>query len=179
MLVSLVALTRSLVINTTQIQPASIRDIQAIQHIAQSAWPETYTGIISSEQIEYMLQKIYSCQSLEQQMLGLSHRFIVLKTNKVAVGFASYSPEASFQDMLRLHKLYLMPTHKGKGYGQLLLKHIIEKALQNGFKLIRLNVNRKNPAIGFYQKLGFQIACSQDVPIGPYLMNDYMMLKKL
>jgi ribosomal protein S18 acetylase RimI-like enzyme len=38
-----------------------------------------------------------------------------------------------------------------------------------------LNVNRYNPAKDFYEKLGFKIILEEDIPIGQYWMNDYVM----
>jgi hypothetical protein len=42
-----------------------------------------------------------------------------------------------------------------------------------------LNVNRFNPAQHFYKKLGFKIIGEEDVPIGQYFMNDYVMRLEL
>ena len=42
-----------------------------------------------------------------------------------------------------------------------------------------LNVNRHNPALAFYERLGFQQHREEDIPIGPYWMNDYVMRKEL
>jgi ribosomal protein S18 acetylase RimI-like enzyme len=38
-----------------------------------------------------------------------------------------------------------------------------------------LNVNRNNEAKEFYKKLGFKIIREEDIPIGQYWMNDYVM----
>lgn len=41
---------------------------------------------------------------------------------------------------------------------------------------IELNVNRNNPAIGFYNRLGFRILRQGDFDIGHgFYMNDYIM----
>ena len=41
---------------------------------------------------------------------------------------------------------------------------------------MELNVNRKNPALGFYEHLGMQKVRSGDFPIGHgFYMNDYIM----
>jgi hypothetical protein len=40
-------------------------------------------------------------------------------------------------------------------------------------------VNRYNNAKSFYEKMGFAIVREEDIPIGPYWMNDYVMRKAL
>ena len=45
-----------------------------------------------------------------------------------------------------------------------------------GGKKLELQVNRKNKAVGFYEKMGFQIVESKDFHIGEeFYMNDYVM----
>ena len=41
--------------------------------------------------------------------------------------------------------------------------------------MLDLNVNRHNQAQEFYKKLGFKIIREEDVPVGQYFMNDYVM----
>jgi ribosomal protein S18 acetylase RimI-like enzyme len=41
--------------------------------------------------------------------------------------------------------------------------------------VLDLNVNRNNQAKHFYEKIGFNVIREEDIPIGPYWMNDYVM----
>jgi hypothetical protein len=40
-------------------------------------------------------------------------------------------------------------------------------------------VNRNNPALHFYESLGFFMHHPVDIPIGPYWMNDFVMRKSI
>lgn len=58
-------------------------------------------------------------------------------------------------DRLLLEKLYILPSHQGRGIGTLLLRRLIERA-RIGRKSIQLRVLRVNPAQQFYERNGFK-----------------------
>jgi hypothetical protein len=51
-----------------QILPATEADLPAIATLAGVIWRAHYPGIISSEQIEYMLAKMYSLGTLREEI---------------------------------------------------------------------------------------------------------------
>ena len=164
-----------------EIKKAGIKDISCIQELAFVIWPAAYENILSPVQLKYMLELIYSKNALTSQAEKLKHQFIIVYENGIAVGFASYSPKHKKDHAVyRLHKLYVLPNQQGKGTGKLLLNYIIEEIKAAGAKILELNVNRHNVAFHFYTKLGFTIVKEEDIDIGGgYLMNDYVMEKKL
>ncbi|GAB3820696.1 hypothetical protein GCM10028895_21410 [Pontibacter rugosus] len=50
---------------------------------------------------------------------------------------------------------------------------------QLGAAILDLNVNRYNNAKAFYERCGYQVYVQEDIAIGPYWMNDYVMRKEL
>ncbi|MDE3212824.1 MAG: GNAT family N-acetyltransferase [Bacteroidota bacterium] len=151
-------------------------DLPLIRDLAHKIWPVAYGTILSPEQLDYMLEKIYSLTSLENQLLDLGHRFVVVMEEQVPVGFASYSKKEGHPQIIRLHKIYILPSEQGKGTGKYLLQYVKEAALQMGGTLLQLNVNRYNPALHFYEKNGFEVVGQEDIDIGEgYYMNDYIM----
>lgn len=163
------ALTHS----TFKIQPATSKDIASIQRIVAISWPATYGDILSPEQLNYMIDLIYSDAALINQF-NQGHHFYILWEQQTAMGFIDIQ---TLNDTdCKLHKIYLLPGHQGKGYGKILLNFAIEKARQMGGKALKLNVNRYNKALGFYQRMGFKTILEVDIPIGQgYYMNDYVM----
>jgi len=149
-----------------EIRIATVRDINAIQNIAYTTWPSTYKRIITNEQIEYMLEKMYSQDVLENQFYeGI--QFLVAEVDNEIVGFASYGLQQD--NIYKLHKLYVNPDVQKSGAGKALLKEL-------GGKQLELQVNRKNKAVGFYEKMGFEIVKSEDFYFGEgFYMNDYVM----
>lgn len=160
-----------------KIRNASIKDIPLIQELTYQVWPQTYAPILSNEQIEYMLEMMYSDTSLRQQM-GDGARFLIAYDDKVPVGFAAYQ-EIKPADF-KLHKIYVLRTWQGKGTGRFMINHIIEEIRKLGASTLQLQVNRHNKAKDFYALLGFTIIEEADFDIGNgYFMNDYVMEKKI
>lgn len=150
-------------------------DIPVIQRIAQKTWHYTYEKLLSPEQLAYMLQKIYSTQALLQVMDDGSQVFLVLSDEKGPQGFAAYGIRSENKAICKLHKLYVMPENHGKGYGRNLIGAVVERIKPLGASLLDLNVKKDNPSKSFYERLGFRVIAEEDIPFGPYLLQDYVM----
>jgi GNAT superfamily N-acetyltransferase len=161
------------------IRNAVAADAPVIVDLANQTWWSTYSEILSAEQIQFMLNIIYDTDKIRQQIENGTQQFLILEEDGQAVAFASYSPREEDADIYKLHKLYCLPQTQGKGYGKVLIEFVADKVRAAGKQLLELNVNRYNKAMGFYEKIGFSIAYEEDVPIGPYWMNDYVMRKEV
>jgi GNAT superfamily N-acetyltransferase len=156
------------------LRDAGLPDIPLIRTLAEDTWWPTYTPVLAQEQIRYMLDTMYSAAALEAVMADGSQRFILLTDETGPQGFAAYGPRAG-EPVFKLHKLYVLPGNQGKGYGRALLEEVIQRTKSQGIAALDLNVNRYNPAKDFYEKMGFFILREEDISIGPYWMNDYVM----
>lgn len=163
-----------------EITNATANDYRIIQQIAQETWPVTYGTILSSEQIDYMFDMMYSLEVLEEQVNLERHHFILAKEDDIYLGFASY--ELNYQNTVKtkIHKIYLLPKSQRKGIGSLLISEIVKEAKKNNNTSLSLNVNRYNKAFYFYQKIGFVKVGEEDINIGnDYIMEDYIMEKTI
>ena len=59
------------------IRKASILDIPTIQEIASITFPHTYNKILSPEQITYMMEWMYSSDSLHKQIVADGHIYYI------------------------------------------------------------------------------------------------------
>lgn len=160
-----------------KITTATVNDIPLIRELTFKVWPQTYASIISEEQIDYMLEMMYSQQSLEQQMRN-GAQFIFLSDESEAVGFASFQ-EIS-KGVFKLHKLYILPSEQGNGAGKFMIDFITGIVQKNKGTSIQLQVNKYNKAKMFYQKLGFVVIKEAEFDIGNgYVMDDYVMEKRI
>lgn len=161
-----------------QIRQASFADIPTIQSLAQDIWPKAYGQMISADQLNYMLGWMYGEVSLTRQ-LQEGHQFILLEENsRVPCGYASYRLLNNTD--WKLEKLYVQVEKHGEGLGKTLLQNIMDRIREQGGKQLELKVNRSNPAVGFYQRMGFQILREENFDIGNgYFMNDYVMASPL
>jgi GNAT superfamily N-acetyltransferase len=158
------------------IRPATIGDIVHIQAIAHQTWPQTFAPILAPEQITYMLQWMYSTEALTDQIEHQGHTFLLAEYEHCAVGYASYEIDYRVPRTTKLHKLYVLPDMHGQRIGWLLIDAVRDRAKSLGQHTLTLNVNKHNPAIGFYERYGFHITGTEDIPIGNnYYMNDVIM----
>ena len=160
---------------TLSIRPADLDDINTIGFLAQQIWPDTYGKIVAAEQLQYMLNLFYSPGALREQMVDQRHQFLLVEQGEEAIGFAAWGPTEE-PEVVKLHKLYVLPGQQGKGLGKSMLEFIFQTIRPEGATTLRLNVNRFNKARQFYERMGFVVVKEEDVPIGNgYFMNDYVM----
>lgn len=160
------------------IRIAGRTDIPSIREMARRIWIPAYTGIITTEQIGYMLNKMYSEESLIHQLEMEKCTFYILYEGNIDLGFASISMRSP--ELFRLNKLYVDTTLHGKGLGKQLLLKLEEHTKESGGGILELNVNKNNPAIHFYRSQGFQIYRDEVIDIGNgFVMDDFVMRKDI
>jgi diamine N-acetyltransferase len=166
--------------SAAQILPATEADLPAIARLAAVIWRSHYPGIISTEQIEYMLAKMYSLETLREDIRLRAIRYERLLIGADLVGFAAHGPTEDAK-VFKLHKIYLNPAIHGQGLGSLLLRHCEREVCRLGAAKLMLTVNKRNSrAIAVYQRNGFAITDSVIVDIGGgFFMDDYVMTKEL
>ncbi|RQO66396.1 GNAT family N-acetyltransferase [Pedobacter sp. KBW06] len=159
---------------------ATSSDFPIIQEIAHLTWPDTFGAILSKEQISYMLEMMYSTDSLTEQTSKKGHQFLLVKDETKNLGYASYELNYKGLSKTKIHKIYILPEAQGKGVGKLLMNSITDIARKNQDTILSLNVNRDNAAFDFYKKIGFEKTGEENIDIGDgFLMEDFIMDKKL
>lgn len=161
-----------------EIKKATVQEIPLIRELTFRVWPQTYASILTQEQIDYMLDMMYSEASLQKQMTMEGSEFIIVYEDGNPVGFASYAEVEPKR--WKLHKIYILQNQQGKGTGKFVIDHIIEEIAKKNASSLFLQVNQHNKAKGFYEKLGFAEVDFINLDIGNgFFMNDYIMEKKL
>lgn len=61
---------------------------------------------------------------------------------------------------IRIIDIALLPQYRGRGIGGELLTGILREARERG-RIVSIHVERQNPALRLYQRLGFQLAGEQ------------------
>jgi len=155
---------------------ATKNDVELINTLAQKIWRTYYPSIISNQQIEYMLAKMYSTEDLLKQMTAEAHCFVLCFADNQPVGYCSYSCQQVGHYFL--HKLYVDTTQHHRGIGSWFLSTVLD--VLTDLQYLRLTVNRKNfKAINFYFKNKFIIEEVKDFDIGEgFWMKDFVMVYK-
>ena len=166
--------------HSVQIRPATECDLPAIAALAAVIWRAHYPEIIPAAQIEFMLEWMYSLETLKNEMHAQGIRFERLLIADELAGFASYGP-TNEPGVCKLHKLYVHPNQQGRGFGSQLLKHCERGAARLGANRLILAVNKQNHrAIRAYEGNGYIIVQSIVTDIGGgFVMDDYVMAKAL
>lgn len=162
------------------IRMAGIKDIPIIKRMAEQVFPETYKDIITPEQCEYMMDMMYSEDSLRRQMIKEGHVYQLLSVDGEDAGYVSVQPIDT--DVYELQKIYVLPRFQGRQLGRTLFDAAVSlvKHQHPGPCRIFLHVNRYNKARTFYEHLGMSITKQGDYDIGNgYFMNDYIMEKEI
>jgi GNAT superfamily N-acetyltransferase len=163
-----------------KIRPATLDDRAFIRSVSERTWPSTYGHIISQEQIDFMLDWMYSDASMAEQF-EKGHQFYIANLNGDNIGFCSVSnepinEEGNAQKAHKLNKLYVLPSAHGTGSGKALLNKAIEVAKAEGSASLFLQVNKLNNAYTFYLKNGFVKEQEFKFDIGNgFFMDDYVM----
>lgn len=157
------------------IQNNTDQNFSEIRAIAKEVWPIAYGAILSKEQLEYMMEMMYSIPALQKQFEN-GHHFILAIEEESPVGFAAYEFNYDGTPKTKIHKIYILSNQQGKGTGRILIDYIKESAQKNNQEALLLNVNKYNVAQHFYKKLGFTVSYDEVIDIGQgYVMDDFVM----
>ena len=161
------------------IEPVRAEHLAEITALAGVIWRAHYPGIISAEQISYMLDRMYRVDTLRAELESGVTWFHALVDGELR-GFASVGPTDATAEF-KLHKLYVHPDWQRHGFGSALLKECESAAHTRGAATLVLNVNKRNErAVAAYLKRGFTIRESIVADIGGgFVMDDYVMVKAL
>lgn len=162
------------------IKAATASDLPIVAELAGIIWREHYPGIITYEQIDYMLERSYALDVMINEIENEGVKYDLIYESGAPIGFVAYGP-AKKKDEMKIHKLYLLGSYHGKGYGSLLLQHALSEISKAGGKSVILQVNKhNNKAIEAYFKNGFIRRDAVVVDIGNgFVMDDYIMEKHL
>lgn len=154
------------------------KDILETAGLAHEIWREHYAGIISSEQIEYMLDK-YQSTSAISKALADGYEYYLLRHLGTSVGYLGIQTNEP-QGKLFVSKIYLYKDYRGKGYAFDTLRQLEEMCGRLKLHAIWLTVNKGNPSVKAYERIGFRIDKEQISNIGNgFVMDDFVMEKEV
>lgn len=75
------------------IRKATTEDIPLIHKMAQEVFPATYADILSPDQLDYMMEWMYSITNLHKQMEEEGHIYYIAFKGDIPAGYVSIQPE--------------------------------------------------------------------------------------
>lgn len=149
-------------------------DFTTVEKLARIIWDKHYITIITQQQIDFMLGKMYSFEALKKQTEEGHKIYLIQNEANEEIGFISTSTDT--ENNFWLHKFYILQQKQHAGVGAWVFNKVFTELYHP--KTIRLNVNRQNfKSVNFYFKMGFKIEKVNDLEVGNgYYMNDFVML---
>lgn len=154
-------------------------DLQTVARLAAPIWHEAFSGIISREQIDYMIERFQSYKAIKEQTTAHGYRYMLCMPDNKAMGYCGVQPQKD--GTLYLSKMYLLKEARGQGLFTETVEKLEELCRKERLTSIWLTVNRHNGrAIAAYIKNGFSNIRSQVTDIGNgFVMDDYVFEKKV
>lgn len=162
----------------TLLSPLTASDFDTVAALAETIWRTHYPAMISMAQIDFMLAGRYTPERLQRYLAADDCWLELLTVDGAPVGYCSYALTDTPQEM-KLQELYLLPAHRGRGLGGIMLQHVETQARTRGCTALMLTVNKSNTdAIAVYRRAGFSVREEAVFDIGNgFVMDDYVMVK--
>ena len=153
-------------------------DLPVVQALARRVWYRHYPGIITTEQIEYMLERGYATTELERFLTESGAGLAIARCESDAIAFAAWY-RTDEPATTKLDKLYVAQEWQRTGIGRRLIEHVATAARDDGATTLVLNVAKRNvTAIEAYRRCGFTVREAVVVDIGSgFVMDDYVMAR--
>ena len=166
--------------------PVAEPDFAVVRELAGTIWRQHYSGIITAAQIDYMLAGRFSDEALREHVQAADRWLELLRVSGEPVGYCGYELAGMDEDWvapaaMKLGQLYVLESHRGRGLGLHMLRHVEDWTLEMGSRGLWLQVNKRNAAaIGFYRSAGFEVIREAVFEIGGgFVMDDYVMAKQV
>lgn len=142
--------------------------------MAIDIWHECFEGVISDEQIDYMLENFQSFAAIKKQVGSENYEYYNFVLDGTRIGY--FAVAAQPDNTMMLSKLYMYKEYRGNGYAKKAFEFIKDLARQKGCKSIWLTVNRHNyGAMKVYEAFGMKVIREQVTDIGNgFVMDDYV-----
>lgn len=150
--------------------------VAEVARMARIIWNEYYVQLIGQAQVDYMVAKFQTAEAMQAQ-IEQGYEYFQIQQGADVIGYASIRHDAADARVF-ISKLYVLAEHRKSGAGRKSLELIEGIARERGARQLWLTVNKGNPSVRAYERLGFSIAEAIVMDIGGgYVMDDYRMEK--
>jgi GNAT superfamily N-acetyltransferase len=156
---------------------SSAAQVADVARMAHEVWNEYYVPIIGQAQVDYMVAKFQTAEAMQAQIDAGYEYFQIQQGEEPSgtIGYAAIRHDVS-DARLFISKLYVLAAHRKSGAGRQCLELIERMAQERGATHLWLTVNKGNPSVRAYERLGFRIVEAMVMDIGGgYVMDDYKM----
>jgi ribosomal protein S18 acetylase RimI-like enzyme len=136
------------------LRPTRLEDQEFLFRVYASTRTEELGAVPwSHDQKTVFLRQQFEAQDQHYRRYYPGAEFLVIELDGAPVG-RLYRQRMAGEH--RLMDIALLPQHRGRGLGTLLMREVMETANQEGLPL-RIHVEKFNPALRLYERLGFRV----------------------
>ncbi len=148
--------------------------VLSVSAMAEEIWHEYYDKLIGTQQVDYMLEKFLSPETLVKQISEEDYEYFLISYDYTFAGFAAIQEK---NGSLFLSKLYVHEDFRKKHISSEMIRKFIELCKLRNLEKIWLTVNKRNfRSIDVYKHFGFETVRKECNDIGEgYVMDDYIM----
>lgn len=133
------------------IREATGDDLTAVVEVGRRTWPATYGPIAGEDYVAMGLAKWWTQEATIPAIRA--GRVTVADVDGAVAAMASVG---AHDGVLNLWKLYVLPEYQDRGLGNRLMRAVIAKAVEDGYRQIELSYLDGNDHAGsFYRHFGF------------------------
>jgi ribosomal protein S18 acetylase RimI-like enzyme len=152
--------------------------VEDVARMARIVWNEYYVQLIGQAQVDYMVAKFQTAEAMQAQ-IDSGYAYFQIQLDGVMVGYTAIRHDAADARVF-ISKLYVLAPHRKSGAGRQCLQLIERMARERGATHLWLTVNKGNPSVRAYERLGFKIVEALVMDIGGgYVMDDFKMEKEV
>ncbi|MDY6323158.1 MAG: GNAT family N-acetyltransferase [Succinivibrio sp.] len=134
---------------------AEAGEAQKLQDLAYNALPSEFSGVLTTGEIDYMADRLFS-QEVLQNNLSEGERILIASKDGTDCAFGSYLKQGP--DLYLINKLYVIEGYQDQGAGSALFDEIVSAIKKEHPQrcTAELLVSHSNPQLGFYLKKGMK-----------------------
>ena len=151
-------------------------ELKIVEGLAKEIWEEYYPGIITIDQIKYMVKNFQSFEPIKKELEEEGYCYFLIYVDFVPAGYCSIKDDDEDHSVF-LSKIYVLKKYRGTGLSRLLLTQSLSQTGHASPERIWLRVNKTNVnSIKVYEEIGLKIEREEVSDIGEgYVMDDYIM----
>lgn len=139
--------------STVTFRPAEEKDLGFLSKVyASTRYQELQATGWSQQQVDEFLRMQFEAQDTfyKQQFPDAQYQIVQYESEDAGRLYLDFR-----EDEVRIVDIALLPEYRGKGLGTKLLNSIIDDAAEKQLS-VRIHVEKNNPALNLYLRLGFE-----------------------
>lgn len=149
------------------IRSANVDDAHGIAQVQAASWKTTYAGIVPDAYLQSLNAEL-RCERWKELLAAPTSESFVAENEAGVFGFVVGGPlrEPIAEYDAELYAMYLFREFQRQGVGRRLVAELAAALHNREFRRMVAWVLEKNPAVGFYQRIGGVLIAQKEIEIG-------------